>query len=254
MEDSKVTIITPVYNAAKYITATLDSVIKQTYENWQMFLIDDCSSDHSVEIINRYVEQDGRFHLISLPKNMGAAASRNAGLDAVDTKYIAFLDSDDIWLPDKLQMQLDFMKDSGNAFTYTDYSFIDENGNITKDLIKGDNYIDRRRLLTGSPIMCSSVMMDIEKIGDFHMVDMRSGQDYATWAMLMRTRGLKAYNIGTVLAHYRKLKNSLSSNKLKKFKLVWQINRKYENLSLPASLAYIFIYSVKWLKKHFTGR
>lgn len=125
-----VSIITPSYNSAKFIGKTIDSVISQTYKNWEMIIIDDCSTDSSAEFIKTYEEKDSRIKLVQLKENSGAAVARNIGIQLAQGRFIAFLDSDDSWLPEKLERQIDFMLFNDYSFTYTSYLKVDEGGKV----------------------------------------------------------------------------------------------------------------------------
>ena len=131
MQEGLVSIVTPVYNAERFIKETIDSVIAQTYKNWEMILVDDCSSDSSAEIIDEYVKSDSRIKYMKNAENSGAAVSRNAGIEAAEGQYIAFVDSDDVWESEKLEKQLEFMKENGYGFTFTSYRYVMEDGSVT---------------------------------------------------------------------------------------------------------------------------
>lgn len=251
MEYNLISIITPVYMCEDVVARTIESVLAQTYENWEMLLIDDCSPDDSAAIVLEYTKKDPRIHYEKLASNNGAAVARNTAIGLAKGRYIAFLDSDDLWKPEKLERQISFMQKTGAAFTYTDYAYINNDDVVTRKRISCADYIDYGRLVHGSIIMCSSVMLDLETIGRFTMPDIRSGQDYATWTMLMRTRGITAYNVGENLSQYRRSNTSLSSNKIKAFRRTWRVNRQLEHMSFWKCFSCISVYSYHWLVRNF---
>ncbi len=254
MENSLVSIVTPVYQCEDLVARTIESVLAQTYEDWEMLLIDDCSTDGSAAIVRAYAEKDSRICYEKLSVNSGAAVARNTAIGKARGRYIAFLDSDDLWVPDKLLKQVTFMRERDAAFTYTDYAFINNADEVTRERIACDDFVDYDRLIRGSIIMCSSVMLDREKVGEFTMPNIRSGQDYATWTMLMRTRGITAYNVGEILARYRRDGASLSSNKIRAFRRTWGVNRRLEKMSFWKCLSCISVYSYHWLVRNFIRR
>ena len=246
-----VSIITPVYKCEEMVERTIQSVLAQTFADWEMILVDDCSPDNSAAVVLSCAEKDDRIRYHKLEENSGAAVARNTALTLARGQYIAFLDSDDIWLPEKLEKQLKFMKKSGAGFSYTDYAYIDRDDNITRRRIRCAEYVDYERLTHGSIIMCSSVMLDLEKVGPFEMPSIRSGQDYATWTMLMRTRGIRAQNVGENLSRYRKHEGSLSANKIRAFRRTWRVNREFEKMSFFTCLRVISVYSVHWFVRNY---
>lgn len=251
MEKALVSVITPNYNGGKFLKYTLDSILAQTYKNWEMIIVDDCSSDNSMEIIKEYAARDSRIKFIVHEKNSGAAAARNTALKAAQGRYVAFCDGDDLWEPEKLQKQLEFMESKPCAFSFTEFCIINPDNEITKEHVVCPKRVNYLNLVTGNPIMCSSVLIDREQVGDFQMPPIWSAQDYATWAMIIKDRGFDAYCVKEVLARYRKGSASLSSNKLKAFKRTWRINRDYLHMNFFKNSAVISVYAVRWIIKHY---
>ncbi|AMB99550.1 glycosyl transferase [Aerococcus urinaehominis] len=237
-ENYLVSIVTPVYNAAAFIGETIQSVQNQTYENWELILVNDCSPDNSRDIILTYQAQDQRIKLIDLAENGGAAVARNAGLDAARGDFIAFIDSDDVWSPTKLADQLAFMIAHNYAFSYTDLALVDVDGQIIKPSQNIPKQLTYHQLLKNTAIACSTVMIDKRVTGSFHMPLVRKGQDTATWLMLMREHDLVAYGLDKVLNYYRQVPGSVSSNRLAALKRTWHTYYRLERLPLTKAAYY----------------
>lgn len=251
MNNALVSIITPVYNVEKFIAETIESVINQTYKEWELILVDDCSTDRSAAIIKLYSEKDSRIKYHKLEKNSGAAVARNTALRIAEGRYVAFLDSDDLWENSKLSIQLDFMKKNNIEFSFTDYSLITEDGNSYNKLNKTitvPKIIDYNFLLKNTIILCSSVIIDRNIVGDFKMPLIRAGQDTATWLSILK-KGYKAYGLNENLAKYRQVEGSISSNKIKAIKRTWNLYRNIEKLGLFRSMYYFSCYSFNAIKK-----
>ncbi|MGF3067096.1 glycosyltransferase family 2 protein [Facklamia sp. P13055] len=244
-----VSIITPVYNAERFLKKTIESVLNQSYQNWEWLLVDDCSNDISVRIIQEFAQEDSRIQLVNLSKNSGAAVARNKGLELARGRYISFIDSDDVWEYCKLEKQLAFMQEKALSFTYTNFSLIDESGETLKETVDLPERLDYNGLLKNTAIACSTVMIDREKIGDFRMPLVRKGQDTATWLMLMRERKIEAYALNEVLNHYRQVSGSISSNKLSALKRTWYTYRHLEKLPLYQCIYYYSHYVFQAIKR-----
>ncbi|WP_404347853.1 glycosyltransferase [Sutcliffiella horikoshii] len=232
MSSSLVSVITPSYNAEKFISATIESVRTQTYTNWEMIIVDDCSKDETREILKEYAELDPRIKPIFLEENSGAAVARNTALKAAQGDYVAFLDSDDLWVPDKLEKQLAFMQKNDYAFSFTAYNLMDESGKPLDKVISVPKQIDYKGLLKNTIIGCLTVMIDTRKVEPLQMPLIRTRQDYALWLKVLR-QGHVAYGMQEPLANYRIVEGSISSNKLKTAKRNWYVYREIEKLSLP---------------------
>ena len=228
--NSLVSIITPSYNSAKFIKECVESVLAQTYTNWEMLIVDDCSQDNSKEKIVVLCENDERIKIISLDKNIGSAGTRNVAIQKAKGKYIAFLDSDDLWEPQKLEKQLLFMSKNNIAFSYTTYQTISEDGSIDINIIKAPKQMTYHSYLKNTIIGCLTVVIDREKISDIEMPNIRSSHDMALWLLIMK-RGFVAYGLDESLAKYRVVSSSKTANKIKAAKDVWKVYREVEKLS-----------------------
>lgn len=242
MNEPLVSIITPVYNSEKFLSETIECIQNQTYKNWQLLLIDDCSKDNSSEIIKRYSENDSRIKYIKLENNSGAAVSRNKGLSIAEGRFVAFADSDDLWDSKKLEKQVGYMLKENVGFTFTSYRYMKEDGTKTNKIARAPEKIDYEGLLRNTIIGCSTVVIDRDILGNFKMPLVRRGQDTATWLQLLKTEKY-AYGIYDDLVYYRLVGNSISSNKFKALRRTWNTYRNIEKLSLPKSI-YVFCFYV----------
>lgn len=248
MEQDKelVSIIVPVYNAGAYIKETISMVQAQTYENWELLLVDDCSGDDSRQRILECMESgDGRIRLISKPKNEGAARARNTGIEASKGRYVAFLDADDLWMPDKLEKELAFMKEKRAAFVFTAYEFGDEHGKGTGKVVHVPEELTYFKALSRTVIFTTTVLLDTDRTGRemIKMPDVKS-EDTATWWKILKS-GITAYGLDEVLAIYRRPAKSLSSNKLEAIRRIWNLYRKQERLSLLYSIYNLFFWALR---------
>lgn len=246
-----VSIVTPVYNAEQFLDQTIQTVQSQTYENWELLLVDDRSSDESVAIIEAAQRTDDRIKLIKQPQNAGAAKARNEGTKAAKGRYVAFLDADDLWVPNKLQVQVDFAMKSNYSFVYSSYQFADESGAPVADPVIMPSSINYSQALKNPIIWTSTVLIDIKQISRniLMMPDVRRGQDAATWWQILRTTGVSAYGLHESLAYYRRTNSSLSANKLKAVKRTWYLYREVEGLSLFRSMYSFVFYAYNAVKK-----
>lgn len=250
MKTDLVSIITPVYNCEKLIGATIECVINQTYDNWEMILVDDCSTDNSKKIIEKYARKDNRIKYIRLEKNSGAAIARNKALELSCGRFIAYLDSDDLWKKEKLEKQVSYMKKNNIAFSCTDYEKIKENGETLNKVIKIPKRVNYNLFLRNTIIQTVGVMVDVSITGKEVLVmpNIRRRQDAATWCQLLKS-GYDCYEVPENLSYYRVVNNSLSSNKFKAVKGTWYLYRNIEKLSLFKS-CYCFVgYAFNAVKK-----
>ena len=234
-----VSVIIPVHNAEKFIIKTVKSVEVQSYSEWEIIMVDDHSSDGSVEIIRKHIaESKNRISLIMLDEETGAAAARNAGIRAAIGRYIAFLDADDIWLPKKLEKTISFINENNAGFAFTAYEFGDKNARPTGKVVAVPEELDFKRALSRTVIFTSTVIFDTQRIAKkwFMMPDIES-EDTATWWRVLR-KGAKAHGLNEVLTIYRRPGNSLSSNKLRAVKRIWGLYRDkgVGDLSVPEAL------------------
>lgn len=250
MDQELVSVITPVYNAGKVLAETIASVTAQTYQNWEMILVDDCSTDNSSDLIHRIMEKDNRIRYFKLLKNSGAAEARNKAIDESRGRYLAFLDSDDLWEPDKLEQELDLMRQKKCGFVYSSIKMIDKDGMVTKESTYVPERLSYKTILKRTYIATSSVLLDKEKVGIFQMPLRRSGQDYATWLLLLR-RIDYAYGIQKPLVRYRNSPNSLSSNKIASLKKVYSVQTEYEHISPFCAAFNTVCFGLYAFKKHF---
>lgn len=245
-----VSIIVPVYNAEKFIRETIQTVLNQTYKNWELLVVNDCSTDNSKKIIEEYEKKDKRIHMIELEHNSGAAIARNTGIENSKGRYIAFLDADDLWDKRKLEKQLKFIKENNYEFTYTGYEFADENGNKNGKIVNVPKEINYKQALKNTTIFTSTVIFDIKKLGKelIKMPNVKRGQDTATWWKVLKT-GIIAHGLQESLSVYRRSNKTLSSNKIKALKRTWNLYRHVENLSMPKSLYNFFWYCINAVRR-----
>jgi teichuronic acid biosynthesis glycosyltransferase TuaG len=236
MREDLVSIITPVYNCEKFVVETINSVQKQTYQNWEMLLVDDCTPDNSAQIIKELAAKDSRIKYIKLEENSGAAVARNVGLENAQGRYIAYLDADDVWLENKLESQIEFMEKNDVQFSCCDYDKIEEDGTNLNKIVHMPETITYKQLLRNTIIQTVGVIVDLNKVDRKLLVmpNVRRGQDSATWLQMLRN-GVVFKGQNVVLARYRRVSQSLSSNKLNAMKRTWKLYRDVEHLSVPYS-------------------
>lgn len=233
-----VSIITPTYNCGKFIGETIESVLKQTYQDWEMIIVDDCSTDNTKEVVERYLELDNRIKYYLLEVNSGAAVARTKAMELATGKYIAFLDSDDLWAEGKLERQLSFMEMNGYSFTCTDYEQIDEIGNSLNRVIKTKTKTNYNGVLLSCPVGNSTVVYSVEKLGKFVVPNIRKRNDDALWLQILKNEKY-IWGIPYVLTKYRIRQNSVSSNKFQLVKYHWYLYRKIENLNVFKSAFHV---------------
>ena len=243
-----VSIITPSYNSSKFMEDCVCSVLSQTYTNWELLIVDDYSQDKSRDIISELAEKDDRIKSIFLEKNVGAAEARNISIRKAKGKYIAFLDSDDIWKSDKLEKQILFMKENDIVFSFSTYQLMSEDGKNLANVIKAPQKMTYHSYLKNTIIGCLTVIIDREKTGDFEIPNIRSSHDMALWLLIMK-RGFSAYGLDENLAYYRVVSNSNTSKKWKAAKEVWEVYRKVEKLNFLYSMYNFVGYVFNAVKK-----
>ena len=237
-----VSIITPSYNSEQFISQTIDSVLAQTYENWELIIIDDCSIDNSNKIIEAHMQRSEKIKLILLKNNSGPAIARNKGIEQAKGRYIAFLDSDDLWMPEKLSKQLTFMQKNDIALSFTSYYHMEEESEKIIQYIYALNKVNYSELLKKNIIGCFTVMYDTEKLGKVYMPDIRKRQDYALWLTILK-KVPYAYGLDEMLGYYRVRSNSVSSNKILSSKYNWKMYRDIEKLPLHKAIYYFGWYT-----------
>ncbi|WP_300278913.1 glycosyltransferase family 2 protein [Peptacetobacter sp.] len=248
MKENLVSIITPMYNSERYIVSTIESVLNQTYKDWEMIIVDDCSTDSSSEIAKSYSEKDERIKYIRTEKNAGVSNARNVALKMATGSFLAFLDSDDTWEKEKLEKQIDFMKKNEYVITFTAYELMDENSNKIHKEIMVPESVDYKTLLKGNVLGCLTVIIDRKKLGFEIKMSGERHEDYVLWLSILK-KGIKAYGLNEILAAYRKSSNSLSGNKFKAAKWTWNIYRNIEKIPLPKAIYYFINYAINGIKK-----
>lgn len=230
-QEPLISIITPSYNASLTIVETIESVRKQTFQDWEMVIVDDCSTDDTPAILKRYEQKDERIQVKYLKHNSGAAVARNEALKHAKGRFVAFLDSDDRWKPEKLERQLRFMLSNNYAFTFTGYEFVTNEGKPLNKQVAAPSRISYNDMLKNTIIGCLTVMIDRYKVGPIQMPNIRTRQDLATWLAILK-KGIPAYGLNENLAEYRIGNPSISKNKWKAAKMNWFVYRKLEKLNV----------------------
>ena len=230
-----VSVIVPIFNAEKFLKRTISSVKCQTYDNWELILVDDCSTDNSLKLINESAKLDERIKVVGLKENSGPAKTRNAGIEAAKGDFIAFLDADDVWLPEKLEKQLIFMKKHDSIFSFTGYEFADSEAKPNGTVVNIPKSIDYKHALKNTTIFTSTVMFDVSKISKegIMMPDVKS-EDTATWWKVLKQIE-KADGLNESLSLYCRSQKTMSSNKLVAIKRIWHLYRNQEKLNLISS-------------------
>ena len=233
MED-KVSVVIPVHNAEKFIKDTVESVFSQTYDNIELILCENNSTDSTKDILGEMT--DSRIKVLNLTNVEDAAGARNAGVKEADGRYIAFLDADDLWQKDKLEKQIAFMKEKKAAFCFTGYEFADEDAKPMGKIVKVPENISYNEALKNTTIFTSTVVFDMSLLTkeQIEMPHIKS-EDTALWWKLLRT-GVVAYGLNENLVYYRRPSKSLSSNKFEAIRRIWFLYRKQEKLSLAKSI------------------
>jgi len=228
--DHLVSIVMPVYNAASYLEKTIRSAQEQTYTNWELIAVDDCSADDSFAMLCRMAEQDSRIRPVRQEKNAGAAMARNRGMELAQGRFLAFLDSDDLWAKNKLEKELAFLREKQAAFAFTSYEFGDSEGNGNGKVVHVPEILTYEKALSRTVIFTTTVLFDLKKI-DRNLVKMPNvkSEDTATWWQILRA-GYTAYGLDENLAIYRRPVNSLSSNKIEAIRRIWNLYRNQEKL------------------------
>lgn len=242
-DDDLVSVIVPTFNSARFVAEAVDSVLRQTYENLELLITDDCSTDETWDIVTDFARRDPRVDAKRLDVNSGSGAARNASIDRAKGRYLAFIDSDDVWLAEKLDLQIALMREARAPITFAPYYLIDEGGRRTGHVVDSHvpmsvTYADM--LKKKATMGCLTVMIDRLAAPAVRMPTMRTGQDYATWLGILREGGRRALRAAQPLACYRLVNGSISHNKWKKAKQQWRIYRHVERLSrLEACVCFV---------------
>lgn len=248
IENKKVSVIMPAYNAGKFIEESIKSVLDQTYSDLELIIIDDCSSDNTKDIVNSIT--DTRVHYYKLKDNGGVGRARNVGIKVSSGRYLAFCDSDDIWVSTKIEKQLERLRSVCSGFSYTAIDMIDEDDQQLKGKRNIPDKIDYKFLLRNTAIATSSVLLDRNIVGKFYMPVLKKGEDYVSWLRLLRKYG-PAYGINEALVHYRVRSSSLSGNKLKNISDVLRAQIRFEHIHPVIASFNAGCYAVNGFKKHF---
>lgn len=245
-----VSVITPTYNAAGLVRATIDSVFSQTFPDWEMIIVDDHSTDNTFDILTSYVEKDSRIRPILQKQGIkGPAEARNLAIENAQGRFIAFLDSDDLWHPQKLEKQIGFMEAEQEAFTYTRYYKIDQSSKIIGAFEDIPERLTYKDLLKTCPIGCLTAVYDTACFGKVYMPDIPRGQDYGLWLRLLKIHPA-ARLLPETLAYYRTgQENSVSSKKFRKAASLWRLYRDHEEMSPLMAAFHLARYSVNFLQK-----
>ncbi|MGC9351581.1 MAG: glycosyltransferase family 2 protein [Sulfurovum sp.] len=244
-----VTIITPSHNSEKFIAQTIESVLNQTYREWEMIIVDDQSTDNSVKLIDSYVQKDTRIKCIVLEENSGPAVARNRAIEEAKGRYIAFLDADDLWMPQKLEKQIAFMQRENIALSYTGYYRFEASVEEIKDEITVPLKVDYHELLKQNIIGCLTAVYDTKVLGKVTMPLIRKRQDFGLWLKILKEVPY-AYALQEPLAYYRIHTDSISSNKIITSKYNWKLYREVEKLPWYKALYYFAWYTYRSLLKY----
>ncbi|EKS1847072.1 glycosyltransferase family 2 protein [Cronobacter muytjensii] len=248
MKSNLVSIIMPSWNSELTIADSINSVIGQTYTNWELIITDDCSSDGTVNLLKDFANKEPRIKLFFNDKNSGAGVSRNNCIKNAKGRFIAFLDSDDMWHAEKLEKQTQFMLDNDYTLTYTHYQKINQRGEIT-GRIHPPTCVNYSELLKSNVIGCLTAMYDTAEIGKVYMPSIRKRQDMALWLKILEKVDY-AWCLPESLALYREGHQSLSSNKIKVLASQWAFYRHYLQFNSVKSAWYFTHYVIRALKKH----
>ena len=248
MIDTLVSIVTPAYKASAWISETIASARAQTYPHWEMLIVDDCSPDNTAAIVEREAAEDGRIKLIRRPRNGGPSAARNSALEAAQGRWIAFLDSDDLWLPEKLEKQLDFQQRNGAVLTFTEFRRIAADGSKVGQLVKIPDRLSYRQLLGNTAIATSTALVDRARSGPFRMTHTYC-HDFACWLDILRS-GSVAHGLHEDLMRYRVVSGSFSRNKLRSAQEVWKFYRRMERLDVLRSGWYFVHWATNAVRKY----
>ncbi|MBR3280735.1 MAG: glycosyltransferase family 2 protein [Clostridia bacterium] len=243
MSKELVSIVIPVYNAEKFLDDTIKCVLGQTYTNWEVLLINDCSKDKSKEIAQKYLNE--KIKWFDQEKNGGPAIARNKGIELAKGRYICYLDADDLWNKEKLEKQVNFMQEKDCEFSFTGYEFANSEGVPNGKKVYVPEKITYKQALKNTTIWTTTAMFDMKKLTkeDIYMIDVKS-EDTATWWKILKKIDY-AYGLNEILAYYRRTEGTLSSNKFQAIKRIWNLYRNVEHLNLFSSCYNFIIYAIR---------
>lgn len=248
-DGSLVSIITPAYNSIQFLEEMILSVQNQTYKNWELIIVDDCSVDGTYSLASEYSEKDSRIKVLHNKENCGVAESRNNALDIAQGDYIAFLDSDDMWVDTKLEKQIAFMKEKNCALSYSSYCLYNSESNTIGKVINVPKKMNAEDIYGNTAIACLTVVVNRKMTGSFHMPLLNHAEDQCTWQELLK-RGYTAYGMQDMLAYYRVGNKSLSFDKKSAAKQQWNIYREYYGFAIIKSLYYFSKYAFNAVRKN----
>lgn len=246
-----VSIITPNYNCVRFIAQTIESVLAQTYTNWEMLIVDDCSTDGSYEIALEYAQKDSRIKVFRNEKNTGAAVSRNRAIEASSGEYVAFLDSDDLWLPEKLERQIVFMQRNDCDFSFTEYEHIDEENKSLHQIANVTKHLSYRKMMMHCWPGCLTVMYNQNVTGKVYAEDIKKNNDHALFLRVLK-KSNNAMGMKALLAQYRIRKESISSKKSAIIKYYIRVIRDFERK--PLVFAWFCVFTHVFVKTFFKYR
>ena len=243
MDNELVSIIIPVYNAERFLDDTMTCVLNQTYKNWEVFLVNDCTKDNSKSVAEKYLSE--KIKWIDMEKNGGPALARNKGISLANGKYLCYLDADDLWDNEKLEKQVKFMKEKKCAFSFTGYEFADSNGKPNGKKVHVPEKINYKQALKNTTIWTTTVMFDLDLLTkeDIYMPNVKS-EDTASWWKILKKVDY-AYGLNEILSFYRRTEGTLSSNKIEAIKRIWNLYRNEEHLGLFTSCYNFVGYAIK---------
>jgi teichuronic acid biosynthesis glycosyltransferase TuaG len=238
MKTSLVSIITPSFNSDKFIAETIRSVQNQTYQNWELIIVDDCSIDHTVSIIEQFVANDGRIHLFQLHKNSGTGVARNTALSKSAGRYISFLDADDLWKPMKLEKQIDFLRSNNQPFTFSFYDCINEDGIPLGKRVEAPRNLGYKQLFFCNYVGNLTGIYDSSYFGKVPISSFRKRQDWMHWLSILK-QIKKAKPVPESLAFYRIRENSISASKIDLIKHNFAVYRRFHGYNWVSSIIYM---------------
>ncbi len=242
-----VSIITPTFNSQDFLAQTIDSILDQSYKNWELILIDDASTDNTINLIKDYISKHSNISLIQNNTNQGAGVSRNKGINAAKGDFIAFLDADDLWLPNKLEVQINLMVKNKLDVCFSSYDLIDESGNKLFKRVNALSELTYKKLLRSNYLGNLTGVYNCKSLGKIPSTKYRKRQDWLLWLQAIKESGKPATGIQESLALYRVRKNSMSSNKFDLIKYNYQVYSKGLGFSTFKSLGYFILF----LYEHF---
>lgn len=245
-------VIMPAYNCEKYIGAAIDSVLGQTFTDLEIIVVDDCSPDGCSDKVHQYMENDKRVRYIRHKQNKGVAEARNTGVNMASGEYIAFLDSDDVWLPDKLAKQMQMLQESASVLCYTGARFIDDDGRDLQKNIDIPVTVNYESILHGNVVVCSSVLVKRDVLLEYPMERSDLQEDYITWLRILKAYG-QGCGINEPLVYYRLAKGSKSRSKINSAMMTWKTYR-YIGLGLYESIQCFAGYVRHGIKRYYGSK